>query len=174
MKYKKPLFSIVFFLLNATYTYAGTDPEMYWFKNETACDDVKITVRSFCAITEREHATIQHNSLCTEQELVLENGRGEKKVLDLLEHEPSDDDTHIATGLRCVSAGQKHYLLVSMNNGGNCDTCENDAVIGLDGRWKRYGARWFSIKKLEKNQIEKQQRAWFKQSPLFISNTTRD
>ena len=174
MKYKKSLFSAVFFLFNASCAYAGTDPDMYWFKNETACDGVKITVRSFCAITERGHVTIQHNNLCTEQDLVIENGRSERKILDLLEHEPSDDDTHIATGLRCVSAGKKHYLLVSMGNGGNCDTCENDAIVGLDGQWKRYGTRWFNLRKSEKAQIEKQQRAWFKQSPLFISNTTRD
>ena len=50
----------------------AADPEVFWFKNETICADTRVTVRSSCAITYREHAAVQSNDLCGEQELILQ------------------------------------------------------------------------------------------------------
>jgi hypothetical protein len=92
---------------------------------------------------------------------------------DLPEFEPQGEDFHIVTGLRCVSSGKTSYLHARLGNGGNCDTCENDAVIDMSGRWKRYGKRWFAPV-AERAEIKKHQAAWHQQDTFWLTNTTRE
>jgi len=49
----------------------AAEPEMFWFKNETQCGEARITVRSYCEVSQRANAVVQVNNGCTEQELVI-------------------------------------------------------------------------------------------------------
>lgn len=146
-------------------------PDMFWFKNETQCGDAKVVVRSYCEVAQRTNAVMQVNNGCTEQELVI--AQPGKKVVkrDLLEHEPVGDDFHIASGLRCVEAGTHSYLLVTLDTGGSCDTCEIQALLALDGRWKRYGSKWQSTPASEQHEIRLRESSW-KRVPSYPINNT--
>lgn len=149
----------------------AADPEVFWFKNETTCADTKVTVRSSCAITYREHASVQSNDLCGEQELILQRD-GEKKITRrLLEHEPWHGEYHLVTNLRCVAIDKKYYLLASISNRGSCEDCETTAILDLNGKWKRYGERWYATPKSERAQILKHEKSWYSQEYFRLTNT---
>ena len=170
MKNKNLLLAALFLLGCAGESFAE-DPEVYWFKNETTCADAKVTIRSSCAITYREHASVQSNDLCGEQELVLQK-IGERKIIrNLLENEPWHNEYHLVTSLRCVSIDKDNYLLLSISNGGNCADCETNAILDFKGKWKRYGSRWYATPKSEKARILKSEESWYKQSSFRLTNT---
>lgn len=152
----------------------AADPEMFWFKNETACAGAKITVRSYCEVSHREHAGRQVNSLCTEQEVIIARPGKQLVKHDLLEHEPIGEDFHTASGLRCVATEGQHYLLISLDNGGNCSTCEINGLMSLDGQWKRYGKHWRSARASEQRAIRRGEARWWHQEPFWIKNTVRE
>ncbi|RZT10050.1 hypothetical protein SAMN05216319_1501 [Duganella sp. CF402] len=149
----------------------AADPEMFWFKNETQCGDAKVVVRSYCEVSQRANAVVQVNSGCTEQELVITQPGKKPVTRDLLEHEPVGDDFHIASALRCVEAGKQRYLLVNLDTGGSCDTCELQAVVGLDGRWRRYGSKWKSTPASEQRAIRLREPSWHLAPRYPINNT---
>lgn len=149
----------------------ATDPEMFWFKNETQCGDAKVVVRSYCEVSRRANAVVQVNSGCTEQELVITQPGKKPVTRDLLEHEPVGDDFHVASALRCVEAGKQRYLLVNLDTGGGCDTCETQALLTLDGRWKRYGNKWQSTPASEQRVIRLREPSW-KLAPRYPINNT--
>jgi hypothetical protein len=73
-----------------------------------------------------------------------------------------------------VAVGRQYYLLLSLDTGGACETCETEAIMGLDGNWKRYGKHWQSIPATEQNAISKSEPGW-RQVPVYlITNTMRD
>ena len=161
-------------LLCASACAQGADPEMFWFKNETVCAGANITVRSYCEVSHRDNAVRQVNSICTEQEVRIARSGRQLVKHDLLEHEPIGEDFHIASALRCVAAQGQHYLLISLDTGGNCSTCEIDGLMSLDGRWKRYGKQWRSAAAREQRAIRRAEARWWPQKPFSIENTVRE
>lgn len=152
----------------------AAEPEMFWFKNATECASAQVTVRSYCEVSQHANAVQQRNTGCTEQQLVIAKPGHKDITLDLLEHEPVGDDFHVASSLRCVAAGKQHYLLVTLDTGGSCGTCELQALVGLDGRWKRYGKQWKSAPAAEQRAIRQGEPGW-RQAPAYqITNTVRD
>lgn len=152
----------------------ATADEMHWYKTELACADARITVRAFCEETYRPYATVQFNSLCSRQSLLIERSGHPAALRDLLERQRDDGEAPLLlTSLRCVSAGGKTYLSGLMDNGGNCSSCERSVLIGLDGRWKQHGRRWL-VGPEEKRAIVAQQRNWRDSEQVFIPNSTRD
>lgn len=149
----------------------AADPDMFWFKNETQCGDAKVVVRSYCEVSAHANAVVQFNSGCTEQELVIAQPGTKAVKRDLLEHEPVGDDFHVASTLRCVQAGKQRYLLVTLDTGGSCDTCETQALLTLDGRWKRYGSKWQATPASEQREIRLREPSW-KLIPRYPINNT--
>jgi hypothetical protein len=151
--------------------FAGSDEEYFWFMNEVTCGDAKVTVRSYCQESERDEALIHTNTMCTQQQLrIVRPGRQPvKRGLQALQ----GDENLLVKGLTCTSAGGTTYLYLGMDNGGNCDTCESDAILDLAGRWMRIGKRW-SASKAEKNRISRSTKAWRKQEYVLLTNTVRD
>ncbi len=161
------------FLMTACGAAQAADPEQFWFKNETRCGEARITVRSYCEVAHNAYAVMQRNTGCVEQQLVI--AQPGKKIIsrDLLEHEPVEDDFHFPSSLRCVTAGQQRYLLIKMATGGNCDTCELEAIVGMDGRWKRYGEKW-TASAAEQRAISQSQATWYKQPAFDLPNNVRE
>jgi len=151
----------------------AADPELFWFRNETRCGEARVTVRSYCEVAHRANAVEQRNTGCGEQQLVIEQPGKKVVKRDLLEHEPVDDDYHIASSLRCVEAGKQRYLLINMSTGGSCDTCELEAIVGLDGRWKRYGEKW-TASAAEQRDLRQSQGAWGKAPEFDLPNNIRE
>lgn len=151
---------------------AASDPQYFWFKNEMQCADAKVTVRSYCeASAPSVYAVVHRNTMCTEQQLLIERP-GKKKVRrNLLEHERRDYLT--ARSLSCVKSGDTTYLYVSLANGGNCNTCESDAILDMSGRWVRDGRRWFASGAVKRG-VNNQQESWYKQDSLRLINTLVD
>ncbi len=151
---------------------AATEPEYFWFNNEMQCANAKVTVRSYCeASAPIEGATVQRNSMCTEQQLLIE-APGKKKVRrNLLEHKRRD--FLVAWRLTCSQIGATPYLYLGLANGGNCDTCESDAVLDLSGRWVHDGRRWYAGGAI-KRAIISHEGAWYKQDYLHLTNTVVD
>lgn len=147
---------------------AAPMPEYFWFKNVAQCDTATVTVRSYC---EPDKFGYQTNTKCTMQELVIE-APGKSKIrrdLKILRGE----DYLLVKGLTCTSSGGKNYLYLGMDNGGNCDTCESQAIVDLSGRWKRIGARWLAGT-AEKQQISRDLKAWQGQGGVSLTNTILD
>jgi hypothetical protein len=163
--------SIVAFTLVASVigSHAADEDDMAWFKNELMCADTKVTIKSYC----RDEPERRVNTLCTMQTAVMEKSGKKKIVRDLLEREPSRGYFHSLRSVRCVSGNTGTYLYLSLGNGGNCIGCENQAVMDLDGRWKRYGDRWYA-RSIEKEDIERHHEAWFKQESILLENKVRD
>ena len=166
--------SLMALLWTACAAAQAADPEQFWFKNETECDGARVTVRSYCEVAHRAYATQQRNTGCVEQELVIAQPGKPVRKLDLLAHEPVEDDFHIASSLRCVAAGKQHYLLVTLDTGGNCDTCELQAVVGLDGRWKRYGGKWQATPAAEQRTIQQSEASWARLPSFDLPNNVRE
>lgn len=152
----------------------AADPDMYWFKNETECGDAKVTVRSYCEVSQHTHAAEPHNTGCTEQELLITQPGKTTVTRDLLEHEPVGNDFHVASALRCVMASKQRYLVIRLDTGGSCDSCEISAILTLDGHWKRYGKQWQSTPVLERRAIRLREPAWMLEPSYMITNVMRE
>lgn len=148
--------------------FAAPEDEYFWFKNVAQCDAATVTVRSYC---EPDKFGYQANTKCTMQELVIaQPGKAKiRRDLKVLRGE----DYLLVKGLTCTRSGGKSYLYLGMDNGGNCDTCESQAIIDLSGRWKKIGARWFASKG-ERKQIARHLKAWQQQQDVSLPNTLRD
>lgn len=147
---------------------AAPDDEYFWFKNVARCDAATVTVRSYC---EPDRYGSRTNTKCTTQELVIEQA-GKAKIrrnLKVLRGE----DYLLVKGLACTRSGGKSYLYLGMDNGGNCNTCESQAIVDLSGRWKKIGKRWFAGK-AERKQITRDLNAWQQQEDVSLPNTTLD
>jgi hypothetical protein len=107
------------------------------------------------------------------QTLVLERPGKKKIARNLLEKEPSRGYFHSVGLVRCVAGNSRNYLYLSLDNGGNCSGCENQALMDLDGNWKRYGNRWYA-RPAEKEDIARHHEAWFKQESILLENKVRD
>lgn len=152
--------------IQAQYSFAD---DMRWFKNELTCADTKVIVHSYC----RNEPNYSANTFCVEQSITLEKAEGKKITQNFLNKEPSRGDFHSVRSLACVAGDHAHYLYVSLGNGGNCDTCENDAVMDLRGRWRRYGSRWYAPKR-ERAEIASHEQRWFKQGTELLENKIED
>lgn len=164
-------------ILIATLLYSGASAAsdgMQWFKNETTCRGASITVRSYCEESDHKEMVNPVNTMCTAQQLRIQVPGKKSMTFDLLKHETDRNNWHIARSLRCVSAANKPYLLISMGNGGSCDTCEVDGIMDMKGRWKRYGGRWLFATKSERTAIAAQEMIWYRQDDFSLNNMTRD
>jgi hypothetical protein len=138
------------------------------FKNRLACQNVAVEVESYCA--EKSEQGINYS--CVDQKIILSEKGGRSVTKDLLEKE-KEDNYHIATSLRCVSTAAKSYLLVSLDNGGNCDDCDVAALMDLSGKWIYYGDRWF-VSSAEKTEITNSRDKWLRAKPLRLENQGRN
>jgi len=154
---------------------AGAEPaEMFWFKNEVQCAGEKIVIRSYCEVTFRENASVQVNHICSAQEIVFRAPDGKRRTVDLLEKEPWKGDMHVVNSLQCVPHAEPRYFLVGYGNGGNCDTCELEALLGSDGKWKRYGNKSLPMSRAEKTDIDAHLAQWQQAPSVQITNTAKD
>jgi len=147
---------------------AAADTEYFWFKNVAQCGRAQVTVRSYCEPNQFGYTT---NTKCTMQELVIEQPgkstvRRDLKVL-------RGEEYLLVKGLSCTSSGGKKYLYLGMDNGGNCEGCESQAIVDLSGRWKRIGARWLAGK-VERKHISRDLKAWQQQEGVSLPNTILD
>ncbi len=148
----------------STNVFAADD--MRWFTNETVCDEVKITVLSYCQNDVDEMV----NTFCVQQKLILE--KNEKKIMleNLLEKEPSRNEFHSVRSLTCVAGkNNKPYIFFSLGNGGNCNDCEVHATMDLNGRWKHYDRKWF-VSGRERKDIDRQEKVWWKEDSFYLKN----
>jgi hypothetical protein len=167
MKYKT-LFAVYFLCISA---FAGDEREYFWFKNEVQCADARVVVRSYCEESQATEYMIHSNNMCTEQELTIERPGKRKVRRNLQEHQ--GEEFLLVKSFTCVKGGGTPYLYFGLSNGGNCDTCESDAILDLSGRWKRAGNRWFANKG-EKRTILQAMNAWRKIESVRLRNTVRD
>jgi hypothetical protein len=151
---------------------AGDD--MFWFRNQTTCGGAAITVRSFCAESDHTGMVNPVNTMCAEQRLTIAFPDQKPVTIDLLKHESDGENFRVAKALSCVATPEKTYLMVGLDNGGNCNTCETDGVLSLLGRWKRYGKRWFSTPVEERTAIAARQTQWYRQESVRLTNMQRD
>jgi len=163
----REFFQITFLLMNfvagMSGAYAAEEKE-FRFLNTMTCAGVKVEVSSICSKKSDEGT----NYSCTNQSISLDRNDHGSIRKDLLEKE-NYDNFHIATSLRCVSAKGKDYVYVMLNNGGNCDDCEVNALIDLNGKWIFYGDKWF-VSGSEKRRIRKAAKAWLRVEPLMIDD----
>lgn len=146
-----------------------------WFVNQTTCAGHQITVRMKCD-------ALDHNNgwhrFCGEQQIIFTDSKHQVIKKDLGEKDDliPDGPRHLGV-IRCVDQTNQSnpidepgYLLMLFDNGGNCDTCEIDGVMDLEGNWKRYGNTWFTKSKLERQKIKALD--WDKYQEFYISNKT--
>jgi hypothetical protein len=158
------------FAFSSFVTGALASDNMRWFKNEMMCSNAQVTVRSYC----KDDADEPVNSFCTRQTLRVETLNKNIEVNNLLEKEPSLGNFHVTGLIRCVAdTANKPYLYLTLDNGGNCNVCEVSAIIDLDGKWKRYGKRWY-VNGKERKEIEMHETAWFKQDSFLLKNKIED
>lgn len=151
-------------------TCALAENDMRWFKNEMMCADVQVTVKSYC----KDDVDEPVNSFCTKQTLTVEAINKKIEVKNLLEKEPWLGNFHVTGLIRCVAdTSNRHYLYLTLDNGGNCNSCEVSAVMDLNGKWKRYGKRWYVAGK-ERKEITQNAHAWFKQESFLLKNKTEE
>ena len=154
---------------------AGGEPaEMFWFKNEVQCTNEKIVIRSYCEVTFRENASVQVNHICSAQEILFQAPDGKQRTVDLLKKEPWKGDMHVVNFLQCVPQTRQRYFLLRYGNGGNCDRCELEALLGRDGKWKRYGNKSFPMSRAEKTDIDAHLRQLQQAPSVQITNTVKD
>jgi len=60
-----------------------------------------------------------------------------------------------------------------MSTGGSCDTCELEAIVGLDGRWKRYGKKW-AASAAEQRDLRQSEATWHKEPVFDLPNNVRE
>lgn len=146
---------------------------MSWYKHEMDCGGARVTVRTYCELNTGPGVVAERTVGCVRAEVQITQA-GKKPVKgDLLKYEPVEDDFHFAESLRCVPAGGSQYLHVELSTGGGCDTCEIDGVMGLDGRWKRFGGRWMASR-AERRILERAQGSWGKVPELDLNTPLRD
>lgn len=148
--------------------------EMFWFKNEVQCAGEQIVIRSYCEITFRENASVQVNHICSAQEIFFQAPGGRHRTVDLLKNEPWKGDMHVVNFLQCVPSAQHRYFILRYGNGGNCNTCELEALLGRDGKWKRYGNKSFPMSRTEKADIDTHLPRWQQLPLVHITNTVKD
>lgn len=144
--------------------------ELAWFKNDTTCDGATVTVRSHCVPD--EGMAVNHQ--CGSQELVIARAGAKPVTVDPQRYEGKSDENRIAVALRCVAAGKRSYLELTIANGGSCPTCERFGLIGMDGRWKRYGAAWKNVPTAERREIGRAEPQWRAVPWYAINNTDPD
>jgi hypothetical protein len=153
----------------AAITAVAAEDEMRWYTNEMTCANVTVTVtvQSYC----KNNDDVSTNSFCTMQKMILKSG--DRKAIvkkNLLEKEPARNEFHALSTLRCVTGREdKNYLYMTLDNGGNCDDCEINAVMDLQGKWKRYDRKWF-VSGAEKQEITKRSAGWFKAEAFYLNN----
>ena len=154
---------------------AGGEPaEMFWFKHEVQCAGENIVIRSYCEVTFRENASVQVNHICSSQEILFQAPDGKQRTVDLLKKEPWKGNMHVVNFFQCVPDTQHRYFLLRYGNGGNCDTCELEALLGRDGKWKRYGNKSFPMSRVEKADIDAHLTQWQHVPAVQITNTIKD
>lgn len=138
--------------------------DMHWYKNEMTCADVKVTVFSNC----QNAPDVSANSFCVAQKITFVDAAGkEAKKKNLLDKEPARGDFHVLGSIRCVAGkNNKPYLFMIFSNGGNCDTCEIDAVMDLRGKWIRHDKKWF-VRGAERRDINSREQRWFSSTEAF-------
>ena len=84
-----------------------------------------------------------------------------------------DFDGGSETGLMIVPPGTSSSPCAGGlgDTGGSCDTCETQALLTLDGRWKRYGNKWQSTPASEQRVIRLREPSW-KLAPRYPINNT--
>lgn len=147
--------------------------EMSWYKHEMDCGGARVTVRTYCELNSGPGVVAERTKGCSRAEVLVSQAGRKPARGDLLQHEPVEDDFHFAETLRCVPAGGRHYLHVQLSTGGSCDTCEIDGIMGLDGRWKRFGERWM-VAKAERRSLERAAGGWGKVPELDLNTPLRD
>lgn len=162
-EFLKIVFLLMGFIAGVSSVHAAEEKD-FRFSNTMACGGVKVEVLSICG--EKSDEGINYS--CATQSINFERNDRSSIRKDLLEKE-SFDNFHIATSLRCVSTKVKKYVYILLNNGGNCDDCEVDALIDLNGKWIFYGNRWF-VSGLEKARIRKSEKTWLRVEPLMIDD----
>ncbi|MES2050042.1 MAG: hypothetical protein V4447_16705 [Pseudomonadota bacterium] len=151
-------------------TSAFASDDMRWFKNEITCGSTQVIVRSYC----KDDVDEPVNSFCTKQTLTVETLNKKIEINNLLEKEPSLGNFHVSGLIRCVAdTANRPYLYLTLDNGGNCNVCEVSAIMDLNGKWKRYGKRWFVDGK-ERKEIAKHEKAWFKHESFLLKNKNED
>ena len=154
---------------------ASAEPaKMFWFKNEVQCAGEKIVIRSYCEVTFRENASVQVNHICSAQEILFRAPDAKQRTVDLLKKEPWKGEMHVVNSLQCIPHSKHRYFLLSYGNGGNCDTCELEALLGSDGKWKRYGNKSFPMSLAEKADIDAHLMEWQRARSVQITNTVKD
>lgn len=144
--------------------------DLHWYKNEMLCEGVKITVRSFC----EDEPNLDVNTFCTAQSMSLEKNSEKIEIKNILKHEPVGGNYHSLWTIGCVVAPDNTpYLILGLANGGNCIGCELDAIIGLDGKWKQYGKKWF-VTGTEKLRISKNKKNWITKENFLLKNKIPD
>lgn len=141
--------------------------DMHWFNNEMSCAGTKVTVQSYCKNDDDRLI----NTFCTRQKMILQDANGKEIVKsNLLEKEPARKEFHVLGSMRCVSGkDDKPYLYMILDNSGNCDACEINAIMDLNGKWKRYDKKWF-VSGVEKRAIQKHSKDWFKSEAFYLKN----
>lgn len=147
--------------------------EMSWYKHEMDCGGARVTVRTYCELSSGSGVVVERTKGCARAEVQIVQPGKKPARGDLLQYEPVEDDFHFAETLRCVPAGGRKYLHVQLSTGGSCDTCETDGVMGLDGRWKRFGERWMASS-AERRSLEQAQGKWSKLPELDLNTPQRD
>ena len=150
---------------------AAPDEEYGWYKNEMRCGEARVLVHSYCAQSDHTGQVSKSNTLCTSQMLTIERP-GRKPILRDL-HARRFREHLIARQVTCTRSSGDYYLYMSLDNGGNCDTCEAQDILGLDGRWRMVRNRWL-IHGDEKRRITQDLPAWVKQEGLWLNNMVPD
>lgn len=114
------------------------------------------------------------NHICSAQEILFHAPDGKQLTVDLLKKEPWKGDMHVVNFLQCVPHPQHRYFFLRYGNGGNCNTCELEALLGSDGKWKRYGNKLFPMRRAEKADIDTHLTRWQQAPSVQITNIAKD
>lgn len=141
--------------------------DMHWYKNEIRCAEVKITVYSEC----QNAPDLAKNTACFNQKIEFNHPDGRQyKKNRLLEREPVRGNYHALSSIRCAAETEgEPYLYMILDNGGNCDDCEIDAVMNLRGQWMRYDRKWLTQGGVRRD-IAMRQDDWFKMEAVYLKN----
>jgi hypothetical protein len=151
---------------------ADSDSENWkWYKYETTCADYKIKVRTSCHSPNLKE---EWHSSCGYQEIKITNSKNQSVTKDV--HEKDNllpDEARLLSVLRCAIAPDKTpYILMLIDNGGSCDTCELGGEMDLHGNWKSYGDKWYNTSAAERKKINKLD--WHKFKEHFIRESILD
>ncbi len=130
------------YILGITGDLNAADREFYWFVENVPCEGYTVTVRSNC-MDEPEFTT---NGFCPEQEVLIKSpsGKQTKTRLNLRQYRT---EMLQAYSFLCHQGNNNHmYLLIAFSNGGNCNVCESQQILGIDGKWVTRGGKEFVVK----------------------------